>query len=220
LQILCFNLQTINIFYKYKVVFCLFRKIIFNIILIVEITTLYILSKIVFVQGMNHGAHDHHQHLSHYGHNPPTVDSSSSLNVTNRHSNSFCTGHGSIMYMDGFHSSFFMATSGDQPCLNVFFPKWTLDTPFKFLIGGIFFPIALGYITEAVILGWKGTNKNDDSTTNVQKSFLHVLQSLLGFLDMILFMTLSYEIIASLMLGFWLGFFTYHRRIRTSKASL
>jgi hypothetical protein len=25
---MCFNLQTINIFYKYKVVFCLFRKII------------------------------------------------------------------------------------------------------------------------------------------------------------------------------------------------
>lgn len=169
---------------------------------------------------MNHGAHDHHQHLSHDGRNYPMVDSSSSLNVTNRHRNSFCTGHGSIMYMDGFHSSLFMATSGEQPCLNLFFPTWTLDTPFKFFIGGICFPIALGYITEALILGRKGTNNNNDSTTNFQKSFLHVLQSLLGFLDMILFMTLSYEIIASLMLGFWLGFFTYHRRIVTSKASL
>ena len=31
---MCFNLQTINIFYKYKVVFCLFRKIIYNIIIL------------------------------------------------------------------------------------------------------------------------------------------------------------------------------------------
>jgi hypothetical protein len=167
---------------------------------------------------MKHNEHHHHNHqhdLSHFGHSPMSEKSSSFYNVTSE--NTFCSGHGSIMYMDGFHFSLFTAASEEQPCLNLFFPTWTLDTPIKFVFGGICVPLVMGYVTEAFMLGIarKGTN----TTTPFQKSVLHVLQSLLGFVDMVLFMSLSCEIIASLMLGFWLGFFSYHRKRIVSTSS-
>lgn len=164
--------------------------------------------------------HDgHHQHdLSHFGHNPTSEKALPFYNATSHHT--FCSGQGSIMYMDGFHFSLVTSPDAVQPCLNLLFPTWTLDTPIKFVAGGIFVPFLLGYATEALMLriAKQGTNP----TTPFQKSVLHVLQSFLGFLDMVLFMSLSCEIIASLMLGFWFGFFTFHRKknlLTSSKAA-
>lgn len=166
---------------------------------------------------MNHnGHHQNHQHdLSHFGHNSMSEKASPFYNATSP--NTFCSGHGSIMYMDGFHFSLVTSTGAVQPCLNLFFPTWTLDTPLKFVVGGIFIPFVLGYATEALLL--RIAKKGTHPTTPFQKSVLHVLQSFLGFLDMVLFMSLSWEIIASLMLGFWFGFFTFHRKRIISTSS-
>ncbi|KAL3781864.1 hypothetical protein HJC23_005404 [Cyclotella cryptica] len=56
---------------------------------------------------------------------------------------------GTIMYMDGFHSALFHSSSQNPPpCLNLFFPSWTLDNPTKFVFAMMFIML-LGVMVEA-----------------------------------------------------------------------
>lgn len=53
---------------------------------------------------------------------------------------------GMVMYMDGFR---FATSSSDQPCLNLYFPNWTLDTPGKFC-SGLILVFLLAFSTEGI----------------------------------------------------------------------
>lgn len=56
---------------------------------------------------------------------------------------------GTIMYMDGFHSALFHSSpQNPPPCLNLFYPSWTLDSPTKFAFAMIFIAL-LGVMVEA-----------------------------------------------------------------------
>ena len=164
---------------------------------------------------MNHQHEDHHQHHQHdhQNHNQQQFNDGPLLSLTSKspsdeagrynNKNKFCDGTGSIMFMDGFHSSLM---EKDMPCLNFLFPNWTLDTTTKFIFA-LFATAFLGYITEVVALRCTAIRRMSHGNNSTTISLIHVLQAFLGYIDMILVMTLSYEIIASLLFGFWLGFY-------------
>ena len=152
--------------------------------------------------------------------------------------------HGSIMYMDGFHFTFFSSTP-HQPCLNLFLSTWTLDTPTKFIMAsfGVFM---LGILTEGVASFVRhrrfrsrvtlhcsasaSSTAASNATTNGRirpccatvfgttsatathryiDSLLHILQALLGYMDMLVIMTLSVELFMLLLAGLGVGYFAF-----------
>ena len=60
------------------------------------------------------------------------------------------TSQGTIMFMDGFHSTLFpsfQASSSPPPCLNLFYPSWTLHTPSRFVLAMIMITL-MGILVE------------------------------------------------------------------------
>ena len=57
---------------------------------------------------------------------------------------------GTIMFMDGFHSALFPSSqaSSPPPCLNLFYPSWTLHTPARFVFAMIVITLR-GILVEA-----------------------------------------------------------------------
>uniref|UniRef100_A0A7S1UT88 Copper transport protein n=1 Tax=Grammatophora oceanica TaxID=210454 RepID=A0A7S1UT88_9STRA len=119
------------------------------------------------------------------------------------------SGGGMIMYMDGFR----IALKGNQPCLNLFFPSWTLDTKGKFigaLIGILFLAIA----TEAVShVRFLATNrlKGRGAIKRWTLTVLHGFQALLGYTLMLATMTFSVEMLLCVVLGLGIGYSLFYR---------
>ena len=79
---------------------------------------------------MDHGDHGHHHHRS---------LTSSSMDMS----------MGTVMYMDGLHWALFPPSgSAPPPCLNLFFPSWTLYSRTRFLFGMTSVTL-LGILVEA-----------------------------------------------------------------------
>lgn len=92
---------------------------------------------------MSNEMDDHHDEHS----------SSSSTYHSHEHNMSIPSQGGTIMYMDGFHSALFPSSptsspSPPPPCLNLFYPSWTLHTPTRFVLAMILITL-MGILVEA-----------------------------------------------------------------------
>lgn len=115
---------------------------------------------------------------------------------------------GMIMYMDGFRFSL----SGNQPCLNLYFPGWTLDTYGKFIAAmiGMFL---LAFLTEAIskarfACSSKPTLQGGRRRTSL--TALHATQALVGYILMLATMTFSVELLLSVVAGLGVGYATFY----------
>ena len=118
------------------------------------------------------------------------------------------------MYMEGF--KFTLANS--EPCLNLFFADWTLDSPRKFyaaMVGCFFLAIfveglsALRYrIVHSVKLAHRRGDQQQSSTQGLRLvvSIFHGLQGLVGYLLMLAIMTFSVELLLSVAVGLAVGY--------------
>jgi hypothetical protein len=119
-----------------------------------------------------------------------------------------------------FHipSGFRVSLRGNQPCLNLFFPGWTLDTPGKFAAAMIGIAL-LGVFVEGVSKLRHRTVKaarrahvsNDLQRWNPQFlrfaiTLLHGSQALTGYILMLATMTFSIELLLSAVFGLALGY--------------
>ncbi|CAB9497991.1 Ctr copper transporter family [Seminavis robusta] len=120
---------------------------------------------------------------------------------------------GMVMYMDGFR----FAMAGNQPCLNLYFPSWTLDTRWKFS-GSLLLVFLLAFGTEAVskfrhVLSKRPIAGRGDyqarRTRQMMISALHGFQALLGYVVMLATMTFSIEILLAVVLGLSTGYYYY-----------
>ena len=120
-----------------------------------------------------------------------------------------------IMYMEGFKFS----TSASEPCLNLFFPDWTLDTSGKFYAacaGVLVLAIvveglsALRYrIVRSVKRVHQSPSAELSSSTQALRlvvTLLHGLQGLLGYLLMLAVMTFSVELLLAVVVGLAIGY--------------
>ena len=138
-------------------------------------------------------------------------------NDQHQHTNMHQMPMSSIMYMDGFHFTYF-SPSPNQPCLNLFLSSWTLDTPEKFIIAtfGVF---SLGVLTEGVgsyVRHRRFRPPAPHTFSGYINAVVHIFQALLAYVDMLVVMTLSIELFLSLLAGFGLGFFVFSN-IRSSE---
>lgn len=114
------------------------------------------------------------------------------------------------MYMDGFRFTNF---SNDQPCLKLFFSKWTLNTPTKFMLA-LFGVFSLGAAAEGLSYFVRLCRIQPIYNTGCF-SFLHILHATLGYLNMLVIMTFSIELFIVLLAGLGVGhyfFFTLKSR--------
>jgi len=169
------------------------------------------------------GGHHHHMqnttddgdddHTGHEGHNMEP-DTSTPFCIAQGHGGGHGGGHGSmisagmIMYMDGFR---FSLREG-APCLNLYFPGWTLDTREKFLIAmaGV---VAMGVLTE-LISRLRFRVQRGLTAGSLCKRWiitgLHGFQALVGYVLMLATMTFSFEILACVILGLALGYAIFY----------
>lgn len=92
-------------------------------------------------------SHNHHGHHNHESHTPDHNQHSSSS--SHSHSMPNMMSRGTTMYMDGFHTALFpLSQSSPPPCLNLFHPSWTLNTPGRFVFAMVCITL-LGILVEA-----------------------------------------------------------------------
>ena len=118
------------------------------------------------------------------------------------------------MYMDGFRRTY----NRGHPCLNLFFPEWTLDSRAKFTWAIIVvFLLSIGAeamsrVRRNVVLSARMAHRSDDrSSWNPTKlrflvTILHGLQALLGYCLMLATMTFSVELFFSVVFGLATGY--------------
>jgi hypothetical protein len=119
-----------------------------------------------------------------------------------------------------FHtlSGFRVSLRGNQPCLNLFFPGWTLDTRGKFAAAMIGIAL-LGVFVEGVsklrhrtVKAAKRAHDSDDlQRWNPQFlrfaiTLFHGSQALTGYILMLATMTFSIELLSSAVFGLALGY--------------
>lgn len=75
---------------------------------------------------------------------------SSDMDHGHDHNMPMMMSQGTIMFMDGFHSTLFPSSqaSAPPPCLNLFYPSWTLHTPSRFVFAMIAITF-MGMLVEA-----------------------------------------------------------------------
>ena len=134
------------------------------------------------------------------------------------------------MYMEGFK----FTLAGPEPCLNLFFPQWTLDSAPKFYaaMAGVF---VLSILVEGISamryrivrsvkeahrrMGPRSTVAPPPKATQALRlvvTLLHGLQGLLGYLLMLSIMTFSVELLLVTVLGLAVGygvFFQYEEAL-------
>ena len=125
---------------------------------------------------------------------------------------SFCTtgDNGMVMLMNGFR----IVLKGGCPCINLFFPGWTLNTPYKF-VGAMVGVFILALITE--LFGKFRTKalhlSTTTKTTQIMKKKLfryvylgmHGVHAIRGYFLMLAAMTYSVELFICVISGLVLG---------------
>jgi hypothetical protein len=124
----------------------------------------------------------------------------------------------SHLFLSTFCSGFRASLKGNQPCLNLFFPGWTLDTRGKFaaaMIGivllGIFVE-GVSKIRHSTVKAAKRANRSGEQKSwnphflRASISLLHGGQALAGYILMLATMTFSVELLFSAITGLALGY--------------
>mmetsp|Transcript_13917 Transcript_13917/g.21704 ORF Transcript_13917/g.21704 Transcript_13917/m.21704 type:complete len:327 (-) Transcript_13917:67-1047(-) len=170
----------------------------------------------------NHNMNNHNMDMTDpTNHNNHNVELETFLNGNDK---PFCVSSGShllhggsggmIMYMDGFRWSL----ADNSPCLNLFFPGWTLDTSGKFA-GAVLGVLALAVVTEGVskvryviqrrFRQARRTSRRSPLQHRCAIASLHTLQALLGYVLMLVTMTFSLELLFTVILGLGVGYFLF-----------
>ena len=146
----------------------------------------------------SHSGHDHSSHqLFSGGSNQP-----------------FCSGEGMVMYMDGFRWGL---KGGGQPCVNLFFPGWTLDTPAKFS-GAMIGIVLLAVLTEGISkvrhnLSRKGRREvmslQQARRFRAAQTGIHGFHALIGYILMLATMTFCLELLFCVILGLVIGYVAF-----------
>jgi len=109
--------------------------------------------------------------------------------------------------MDGFR---FSLQSNDQPCLNLYFPTWTLDTRSKFA-GAMLGIFALAVLTEGISkFRFLASRRLKGSAKRWSVTGLHGLQALVGYILMLATMTFSVELLGCVIVGLGSGFAMFY----------
>ena len=127
--------------------------------------------------------------------------------------------------MDGFKFSL----ADEEPCLNLFFPDWTLDSKPKFYVAmvGVFFLAiffeGLSSWRYRIVLSVKlahrrnvDTGPNSTQMLRLVVTLMHGLQGLVGYLLMLTIMTFSVELLLTAVSGLAVGygiFFQYEEAL-------
>lgn len=137
----------------------------------------------------------------------------------------FCAGMPMAMFMDGFHWSLGVKSTEQnqvsqnrppqppQQCLNYLFDSWLLTSPDQFG-GAMVFSFLLAIIMEAIsaFRGWIiRTQSPNSSLRKYLLVIIYALQSLLGYVIMIVAMMYSLELFISVALGLAVGHLLFVR---------
>ena len=108
--------------------------------------------------------------------------------------------------MEGFRVSL----KGNQPCLNLYFSGWTLDSRLKF-VSAMFGILVLAVATEGISkLRFLMSRRLKGSRKRWTVTCLHGLQALVGYLLMLATMTFSVELLLCVIVGLGLGFAIFY----------
>jgi hypothetical protein len=117
-------------------------------------------------------------------------------------------------------TGFRFSLAGNQTCLNLLIPSWTLDSSTKFggAMVGVFFAAFLveGFskLRHKIVRSVKQQRFNDNSSISQCQKFalrwavtvLHGLQALFGYTLMLVTMTFSIELLFAVVLGLMSGY--------------
>jgi len=118
------------------------------------------------------------------------------------------------MYMDGFRLT--LSQNHDAPCINLFFPQWTLNTRERFFLamaGVLLLGVAIEGVatTRTKYLAKVGLTEGGrrESSVRVQlvMTLCHGLQACMGYLLMLVTMTYSIELFLCTVSGLSVGYF-------------
>jgi hypothetical protein len=113
-------------------------------------------------------------------------------------------------YMDGFR----WALKRGQPCINLYFPGWTLDTAGKF-VAAMIGVIILAILTEAISKFRHNLSKQAKISTVTQaearkfrltQTGLHGIHALTGYSLMLAAMTFALEFMVCVIMGLVIGY--------------
>ena len=124
-------------------------------------------------------------------------------------SNTFCSGSGMAMFMNGFASAF----AKRNTCLALYFDAFTLDTAVKFIIA-MFGVLVLGILAEALV-AFRRSRAEKGLAGRFEAAVGYGLQLALGYLLMLAAMTYAVELFVSAITGVAIG----HALFRTDRAA-
>jgi hypothetical protein len=121
----------------------------------------------------------------------------------NSDTSSFCSGEMSMaMYTDGFHFS------RGNSCLNFLFGSWELKSPLNFAVAMVY-SFLLAILLEALTVPQRicsGFRRKP----HLLLTIIYALQALLGYLIMLIAMSFSIELFASVLCGLMVGHVLFH----------
>ena len=120
----------------------------------------------------------------------------------------FCEGMYMTMFMDGFHWSLFLRPS--PQCLNYFVQSWRLDNASKFR-GAMLFTFLLAILVEglssarSVLVRSNHNFLADRQHQHLALTAIYAVQTLLGYILMLVTMSFSIELFLSVVTGLMVG---------------
>mmetsp|Transcript_663 Transcript_663/g.1575 ORF Transcript_663/g.1575 Transcript_663/m.1575 type:complete len:201 (+) Transcript_663:134-736(+) len=137
-----------------------------------------------------------------------TVTANSEVDIEFESEMDFCKGMSMTMSMDGFQSALF-SKGHPADCITFFFPEWELDRPGKF-VGAMIATFMVAVVSEGIT--YLQPHVRNDYLAGKPKhrrktimTLMYGFQQLLGWLLMLIAMTFSIELFASVILGLFIG---------------
>ena len=125
----------------------------------------------------------------------------------------FCQGMYMTMFMDGFHWSMFLRRPPAPQCLNYFVQSWRLDNASQFQ-GAMLFTFLLAILVEGLSSARSVLVRRSNIPNNTRAAYQHqhalltaiyALQTLLGYILMLVTMSFSVELFLSVVVGLMVG---------------
>lgn len=127
----------------------------------------------------------------------------------------FCVGMPMVMAMGGFQWSL-GKTKGKPDCLNYFVPAWKLDDSGRFW-GAMVYSFLLGIMTEGItnFQIWMRPHLGKGRLRKIIMPLLYATQQWLGYIVMMVTMSYSFELFASVLVGLMVGRLLFLQRSAT-----